>query len=131
MLSKQTGGAVLLPVLLLWWQARAGWGAFARLSAGALLPVASIVPGNVKGTIAVQLVLDHSGSMIDLVGEYPKIEMAQTASVAAARFLSAHEDYLGVVAFNIKPKTVVRAPLGGPEWTLPPIACSSWDRSAG
>ncbi|GAA2630220.1 ArnT family glycosyltransferase [Streptomyces axinellae] len=39
-LSKQTGGAVLLPILLLWWQARAGWGAFARLGAGALLPVA-------------------------------------------------------------------------------------------
>lgn len=40
-LSKQTGGAVLLPVLLLWWQTRAGWGAFARLTAGAVLPVAS------------------------------------------------------------------------------------------
>jgi uncharacterized membrane protein len=75
-----------------------------------VLPVSSLVPGNVKGSIALQLVLDHSGSMIDLVGEYPKLEAAQTASRAAAQFLAQHEDYLGVVAFNIKPTKVV--PLG-------------------
>ncbi|MFI8851195.1 glycosyltransferase family 39 protein [Streptomyces sp. 891-h] len=40
-LSKQTGGAVLLPVLVLLWQHRAGWGAFARVAAGAALPVVS------------------------------------------------------------------------------------------
>ncbi|MGP3977811.1 ArnT family glycosyltransferase [Streptomyces sp. 8N114] len=40
-LSKQTGGAVLLPVLALLWQARAGWGAVFRVGAGAALPVVS------------------------------------------------------------------------------------------
>ncbi|MBO8185466.1 glycosyltransferase family 39 protein [Streptomyces sp. DW4-2] len=40
-LSKQTGGAVLLPVLVLLWQHRAGWGAFVRVTAGAALPVVS------------------------------------------------------------------------------------------
>ena len=71
------------------------------------LPVSSLVPGNVKGSIALELILDHSGSMQDLVGEYPKIEAAQIASVAAAKFLAEHEDELGLVAFNITPKTVV------------------------
>ena len=75
-----------------------------------LLPVSSLVPGNVKGSIALELVLDHSGSMVDLVGEYPKIEAAQAASVAAAKFLAQHEDDLGLVAFNVKPTRVV--PLG-------------------
>ncbi|EPD93776.1 ArnT family glycosyltransferase [Streptomyces albus] len=40
-LSKQTGGAVLLPVFALLWQARAGWGAALRVAAGAALPVVS------------------------------------------------------------------------------------------
>ncbi|WP_432108268.1 ArnT family glycosyltransferase [Streptomyces sp. AA1529] len=38
-LSKQTGGAVLLPVLVLLWQHRAGWPAVVRVAAGAALPV--------------------------------------------------------------------------------------------
>ncbi|MFC4496415.1 ArnT family glycosyltransferase [Streptomyces ovatisporus] len=38
-LTKQTGGAVLLPVLWLLWQARCGWWAAARLLATAALPV--------------------------------------------------------------------------------------------
>ncbi|NSC24452.1 glycosyltransferase [Streptomyces albus subsp. chlorinus] len=39
MLSKQTGGAVLLPVLVLLWQQRAGWGALARVCGAAALPL--------------------------------------------------------------------------------------------
>lgn len=38
-LTKQTGGAVLLPVLWLLWSARAGWWPLVRLSAGTALPV--------------------------------------------------------------------------------------------
>lgn len=41
LLTKQTGGAVLAPVLLLLWQHRTGWGALARLLAGTALPVLS------------------------------------------------------------------------------------------
>ena len=40
-LSKQTGGAVLLPVLAVLWQTRAGWGAVFRVATGAALPVVS------------------------------------------------------------------------------------------
>ncbi|MGH3313517.1 MAG: ArnT family glycosyltransferase, partial [Streptomyces sp.] len=38
-LTKQTGGAVLVPVLVLLWQSRADWWALARVSAAAALPV--------------------------------------------------------------------------------------------
>ncbi|OEU86462.1 glycosyltransferase [Streptomyces abyssalis] len=38
-LTKQTGGAVLLPVLWLLWTSRAGWWPLARLSAATALPV--------------------------------------------------------------------------------------------
>lgn len=41
-LSKQTGGAVLLPVLAVLWQHRAGWTALVRLGVGAALPIAGI-----------------------------------------------------------------------------------------
>ncbi|WP_079132037.1 glycosyltransferase family 39 protein [Streptomyces nanshensis] len=40
-LTKQTGGAVLLPVLWLLWSTRAGWWPLARVTAAAVLPVAA------------------------------------------------------------------------------------------
>lgn len=42
-LTKQTGGAVLLPVLWLLWSRRAGWWASARLVSAAALPVLAVV----------------------------------------------------------------------------------------
>jgi hypothetical protein len=38
-LTKQTGGAVLIPVLWLLWRSRAGWWASSRLAGAAVLPV--------------------------------------------------------------------------------------------
>ena len=48
-----------------------------------LLPVRSLVPGNLqRRNVAVELVLDRSGSMIDLAGGVPKIVMAQSGRAA-------------------------------------------------
>ncbi|MFG3260038.1 ArnT family glycosyltransferase [Streptomyces sp. NPDC048172] len=41
-LTKQTGGAVLLPVLFLLWRTRAGWLPLIRLTAGTALPVLGV-----------------------------------------------------------------------------------------
>ncbi|MBA0052052.1 glycosyltransferase [Streptomyces sp. AJS327] len=41
-LTKQTGGAVLLPMLFVLWRSRAGWVAAARLLAGSALPVLAV-----------------------------------------------------------------------------------------
>lgn len=42
MLTKQTGGAVLLPLLFVLWRSRAGWLALGWLLAGAVLPLAAV-----------------------------------------------------------------------------------------
>ena len=41
-LTKQTGGAVLIPVLWLLWRSRAGWWASSRLAGAAVLPVLAV-----------------------------------------------------------------------------------------
>lgn len=48
-LTKQTGGAVLLPALWLLWQSRCGWGAAARLLGAASLPVLLVAFGHGPG----------------------------------------------------------------------------------
>jgi uncharacterized protein YegL len=74
----------------------------------AALPVTSLEPGRLqRRNLAVELVLDRSGSMIDEVGGVPKIAMAQAAARGAVRFLSKHSDQLGIVAFDIKPHVLV------------------------
>ena len=74
----------------------------------AALPVKSLVPGRLqRRNLAVELVLDRSGSMIDEVGGVPKIAMAQAAARGAVEFLSKHSDQLGIVAFDIKPHVLV------------------------
>jgi uncharacterized membrane protein len=73
-----------------------------------VLPVKSLVPGKLqRKNIAVELVLDRSGSMINEVGGVPKIAMAQAAARGAVEFLLKHRDQVGIVAFEIKPKTLV------------------------
>jgi Mg-chelatase subunit ChlD len=72
------------------------------------LPVKSLVPGKLqRKNVAVELVLDRSGSMINEVGGVPKIAMAQAAARGALDFLLKHRDQIGIVAFEVKPKTVV------------------------
>ncbi len=66
-----------------------------------LLPVLSETPASLQdGNVALQLVLDRSGSMDDLAGDVPKITMARNAAQLAASFVIQHQDDLGIVAFD-------------------------------
>jgi Ca-activated chloride channel family protein len=73
-----------------------------------VLPVKSLVPGKLqRKNVAIELVLDRSGSMINEVGGVPKIAMAQAAARGALAFLLKHRDQIGIVEFEIKAKTLV------------------------
>jgi hypothetical protein len=83
-------------------------GGYAQSTLQQLLPVSSLVPGNLqRRNLAIELVLDHSGSMIEPAGGVQKIAMARAAAVQSAAFLHAHQDALGIVDFDIKPHTLV------------------------
>jgi Ca-activated chloride channel homolog len=72
------------------------------------LPVSSLQPGNLQQRhFGLELVLDRSGSMIELAGEVPKLEMAQVASQAATRYLAGQRDELGIVDFDIEAHVLV------------------------
>jgi hypothetical protein len=83
-------------------------GGYARSPLQQVLPVSSLVPGNLqRRNLAISLVLDHSGSMSELAGGVEKIAMARAAATQSAAFLRAHQDALGIVDFDIKPHTLV------------------------
>ena len=80
-----------------------------------VLPVKSLVPGKLqRKNVAVELVLDRSGSMINEVGGVPKIAMAQAAARGALGFLLKHHDQIGIVEFEVKPKVLVPLSSVGP-----------------
>jgi uncharacterized membrane protein len=73
-----------------------------------VLPVTSLVPGNLqRRNLAIELVLDHSGSMMDLAGGVPKIAMARSGARQSAAFIAKHHDQLGIVDFDIVPHVFV------------------------
>ena len=73
-----------------------------------VLPVKSLVPGKLqRKNVAIELVLDRSGSMINEVGGVPKIAQAQAAARGAVEFLLKHRDQVGIVTFEIKPHVLV------------------------
>ena len=83
-------------------------GGYARSPLQQVLPLSSLVPGNLqRRNLAIELVVDHSGSMSELAGGVEKIAMARTAASQSAAFLRAHQDALGIVDFDIKPHTLV------------------------
>jgi Ca-activated chloride channel homolog len=83
-------------------------GGYAHTGLEGLLPVSSLVPGNLqRGNVAIELVLDHSGSMIDLLGGVPKIQAVHIGAAAVARYIAAHHDDLGIVDFDIAPHVLV------------------------
>ncbi|HTA33178.1 MAG TPA: vWA domain-containing protein [Solirubrobacteraceae bacterium] len=83
-------------------------GGYARSPLQQVLPVSSLVPGNLqRRNLAISLVLDHSGSMSELAGGVEKIAMARAAATQSAAFLRAHQEALGIVDFDIKPHTLV------------------------
>jgi hypothetical protein len=95
-------------------------GRYAHSPLQALLPVSSLVPGNLqRRNLAIELVLDRSGSMTDLAGGVPKIDMARAAARQSAAFLRAHQDELGITTFDIVPHTLV---------PLAPIATTADER---
>ncbi len=73
-----------------------------------ILPVTSLKPGNLqRKNLAIELVLDHSGSMIDLAGGVPKIEMAREGAHQVAGFIAGHRDQLGIVDFDTAAHTLL------------------------
>ena len=83
-------------------------GGYARSPLNQVLPVASLVPGDLqRRNLAIELVLDRSGSMSDSSGGVRKITMAQSAARQTAQFVASHRDELGVVAFDIVPHQLI------------------------
>ncbi|HEY1478878.1 MAG TPA: VWA domain-containing protein [Gaiellales bacterium] len=83
-------------------------GGYARSPLNDLLPLASRTPGDLqRRNLAIELVLDRSGSMSDTAGGVRKIVMAQSAARQAARFVASHQDELGVVDFDIVPHVLL------------------------
>jgi Ca-activated chloride channel family protein len=85
-------------------------GGYAHSALDRVLPVASLSPGDLQRRhLAVELVLDRSGSMADTAGRegIPKITMAKSAARQTAEFVASHRDELGIVAFDIAPRKVL------------------------
>ena len=83
-------------------------GGYARSPLNALLPVASLLPGDLqRRNLAIELVLDRSGSMADLSGGVRKITMAKSAARQVSAFIAKHQDELGIVDFDIVPHVLV------------------------
>ncbi len=78
-------------------------GGYAHTALDRVLPVASLSPGDLQRRhLAVELVLDRSGSMADTAGGegIPKMTMAKGAARQTAQFVSSHGDELGIVGFD-------------------------------
>ncbi len=77
-------------------------GRYAKSPLQQILPVSSLVPGNLRRhNLAIELVLDHSGSMMDKAGGVPKIEMARAGARQTAAYIAKHRDELGIVDFDV------------------------------
>lgn len=76
-------------------------GHYSQTALERMLPVISNTPASLQdGNVALQLVLDRSGSMDDLAGDVPKIVMSRAAAHLAADFTIQHKDDLGILSFD-------------------------------
>ena len=83
-------------------------GHYAKSGLQHLLPVRSLVPGDLqRRNVAIELVLDRSGSMIEDVGGVAKILMAKVAAADSAAFIAAHKDQIGIVDFDYLAHTLI------------------------
>ncbi|MGH2842651.1 MAG: vWA domain-containing protein [Solirubrobacteraceae bacterium] len=83
-------------------------GHYANTVLDRLLPVSSLVPGNRKrSSVAIELVLDRSGSMIEPAGGVTKIVMVHAAGRDITRFAAARHDSVGVVVFDFNAHVLV------------------------
>src|ERR1700744_1576074 len=79
-------------------------GRYAKSPLQQILPVSSLVPGNLRRrNLAIELVLDRSGSMMDRAGGVPKIQMARSGARQTAAFIAKKNDELGIVDFDVAP----------------------------
>ena len=90
-------------------------GGYAKSGIQRMLPLSSLVPGDLqRRNLALELVIDRSGSMADLSNGVPKIQMAQRAMRQTLAFVAQHRDELGIVDFDIAPHTLVGMRRVGP-----------------
>jgi uncharacterized protein YegL len=83
-------------------------GHYANTVLDRLLPVSSLIPGDRKrSNVAIELVLDRSGSMIEPAGGVAKIAMVRIAGADLARFAAARHDSMGIVAFDFLAYVVI------------------------
>lgn len=85
-------------------------GGYAHSGLDRLLPVSSLSPGDLQRRhLAVELVLDRSGSMADTAGNegIPKMTMAKSAARQTAEFISSNGDELGIMGFDSVPRPVL------------------------
>jgi Ca-activated chloride channel homolog len=79
-------------------------GRYAKSPLQQILPVSSLLPGNLRRrNLAIELVLDRSGSMMDRAGGVPKIQMARSGARQTAAFVAKKNDELGIVDFDVAP----------------------------
>jgi Ca-activated chloride channel homolog len=72
------------------------------------LPVSSLKPGNLqRKNLALEMVLDRSGSMTEAVEGVEKIAMVRAATKAATGFIAKHDDQFGAIAFDVGPHNAV------------------------
>ncbi len=72
------------------------------------LPVGSLKPGNLqRRNLGLEMVLDRSGSMSEMVSGVEKIAMVRVATRSATAFVAKHHDQFGAIAFDVAPHTVV------------------------
>ncbi len=77
-------------------------GHYANTVLDQLLPVSSLIPGDRKrSNVAVELVLDRSGSMIEPAGGVPKITMVRAAGADLARFAGRPTRFHGYRRFRL------------------------------
>jgi uncharacterized membrane protein len=85
-------------------------GGYSQTTLEKMMPVLSDTPASLQqGNVAIELVMDRSGSMNDLLGSSlePKIALSRSAAQAAVDFVLQHKDQLGMVQFDITPKVDV------------------------
>ena len=91
-------------------------GGYQRTPLEELSPIAMQRRGaRAQSSVALELVIDTSGSMGDNVGGMTKMDLAKEAATGALDLLT-DSDQLGIIAFEDKPRTVVDlAPLDNPD----------------
>jgi Mg-chelatase subunit ChlD len=82
-----------------------GGGGYYNTPIEEILPV-KMIPERKKGSLAIVLAIDRSGSMAASAGRYTKIDLAKEAAVSVVDFLN-EKDEIGIVAFDAEAQEIV------------------------